>query len=83
MLSKLDIAVNFMLINCFHPQLIESQPRAVREQHELTFRELVNWLHRNHRQLVELQGPQEAIKRFELYRKVRDLAIRGTLLPRP
>lgn len=82
MLSKLDSAIKFMLINCFHPKLIENQPDFVRKKHEDTFQELVNWLHVHHSQLVELQGPREATKRLELYRSVRDLAIMGMLVPR-
>ncbi|SPO28258.1 uncharacterized protein UTRI_04654_B [Ustilago trichophora] len=71
LLETLNHDATTLLATPFHPNLVESQRREIREQHDRTFTRVADWIH-NHRDVVEgLEGSEEALNRF---RKIRDLA---------
>ncbi|SPO28775.1 uncharacterized protein UTRI_04653 [Ustilago trichophora] len=81
MIRRLETATKAMLVNSMHPNLIASQPKAVRKQHLSTMQKFTDWLHEHFAEIANLEDKDTTEVRLNRYKAIRDLAATGAMIP--
>lgn len=80
-LAALESGAKSLLVGAFHPNLVASQPKAVRDQHHETFKQLVDWMNRYLDDIANFDGRAAAEEWLARYKRIRDLAVFGKMFP--
>ncbi|SPO28256.1 uncharacterized protein UTRI_04653_B [Ustilago trichophora] len=81
LIRRFETATKATLVDTMHPDLIASQPKAVRKQHFRAMQKFVDWLHEHFDEIANLEGKDTTEKLLNRYKDVRNLAVLGAMVP--